>query len=80
MWHTYLRLASTLHNKPSWREILNTLNEPFTYEYGKWTGDLFSRANPAWSDYEVIAVGKTGPRVVNNWQSREGAFELLSKV
>jgi len=80
MWHAYMRLAAILRNHPAWRDMLNTLAEEFTYDNDgspQWKGDLFSRNNPAWADHEVIAMGKTGPRVVNNRQSRDGAFELL---
>lgn len=83
MWHAYMRLAATLRDQSAWRDTLNVLKDDFVYVNGGttlWNGDLFDRHNPAWVDHEVIVRGKTGPRVVNNRQSREGAFKLLCNL
>ena len=84
IWHGYMRLAARLHDlRPdTWREALATFGQVFTYQANGnyYEGDLFSRQNPVWSDNEVIAQGKTGPRVVNNRQSRQGAYEVLCDV
>lgn len=80
MWHAYIRIASLLISDPIWRERLNVLRGKYTHTRGEeavWTGDLFSRENPVWVEREVIVSGKNGPRVVNNRQSRQGAFEFL---
>ena len=81
MWHGYLRLAARLkeYRPDDWRDALSTLSNP--YKHGDdYENDLFNRENPVWAEKEVIAQGKTGPRVVNNRQSRQGAFEVLAQV
>jgi hypothetical protein len=82
LWHAYFRLAWKLREvAPSdWRSRLTFLATDYTHELDgeQWEGDLFSRENPAWEIFEVIAQGKTGPRVVNNRQSRQGAYEFLA--
>ena len=84
LWHGYFRLASWLQkNAPkTWRDDLQALGKPVTYQRdGKtYTGDLFSRDNPVWVDTAVMAPGKRGPRVVNNRQAREAAFDILKAV
>ena len=83
MWHAYMRLAAPLRGDPDWPIRLQILNSQFSYKSDglvSWTGDLFSRGNPEWFNREVIATGKTGPRVVNNRQSRDGAFEFLREL
>ncbi|MBI4336904.1 MAG: hypothetical protein HY683_03640 [Chloroflexi bacterium] len=84
MWHGYIRLAARLRElKPDeWRQALSAFGREYVYAANgkKYKGDLFSRSNPLWSDKEVIAQGKTGPRVVNNRQSRQGTFEALCEV
>lgn len=85
LWHAYLRLAARLRDLEidDWRAKLLPLGQDFAYQRNghiQYEGDLFSRANPAWSDHEVIAQGRKGPRVVNNRQSRQGAYEFLCDV
>jgi hypothetical protein len=48
--------------------------------YKTFTGDLFARNNPVWTDTGLLAPGKTGPRVLNNRQAREAAFDVLKAV
>lgn len=85
MWHAYIRLAARcMEDNINWGKVLQALAEPYTSldadQKPKWTGDLFSRNNPVWSECGMIAPGKTGPRVVNNRESRQESFELLCKV
>jgi hypothetical protein len=85
LWHGYLRLAARLRDRrpDDWVEALSLLGNDVTYEGpdGKAvTCDLFSRNNPAWTEKGLIAPGKRGPRVVNNRQAREGAYEYLCEV
>ncbi len=83
MWHAYIRLAARfMEDKADWGKALLVLKEPYTFEEGdrKWSGDLFSRDNPVWAQCGVIAPGKKGPRVVNNRESRQGAFEFLCQI
>lgn len=84
MWHGYIRLAARLRllNPDHWREALAVLGQEYLYAANgtKYQGDLFSRKNPVWSEKEVIAQGRKGPRVVNNRQSRQGTFEVLCEV
>jgi hypothetical protein len=86
VWHAYVRLAARLRaEKQDPKEVLGVLAQ--TYKYTDttkgvtlWEGDLFKRTNPMWSIAEVVAMGKNGLRVVNNRQSRQGAFEFLCSV
>lgn len=91
MWHAYFRLAGRLwedanirlagrlsEDRGNWGQALLKLREEYTTDGYK--GDLFSRANPAWAKCGVIAPGKKGPRVVNNRESRQGAFEFLCEI
>lgn len=84
LWHGYIRAAARLKiERPEiWREALAVLAQPYIYTKGltQWTGDVFSRDNPVWFDCEVMVPGRNGPRVVNNRQSRQGAFELLCEL
>ncbi|MDI6773337.1 MAG: DNA sulfur modification protein DndB [bacterium] len=86
LWHGYLRLAARLREaKPdSWPEALASLGQRSRYihieEGAIYEGDPFDRRNPAWRVKGVIASGKKGPRVVNNRQAREGAFEFLMEL
>lgn len=78
LWHAYIGLAARLWQDgrhPA--EVLRVLGP---YVDASFAGDLFDRNNGAWSHSGVIAPGKRGPRVVNNRQSRQGAFELLCKI
>jgi hypothetical protein len=81
IWHGYIRLAAWIRDNQvtDWKDRLEVLNRPYHVEAGGQvvTMDLFSRANPRWVEAGVIAPGKKGPRVVNNRQARQGAFELL---
>lgn len=82
LWHGYIRLAAwARENKVTdWAERLEVLNRPYRHVGAGnviYSGDLFGRDNPRWQEVGVIAPGKTGPRVVNNRQARQGAFELL---
>lgn len=79
MWHAYFRLAGRLwEGRGDCGQALLKLKEEYTTD--GYSGDLFSRANPALAKCGVIAPGKKGPRVVNNRESREGAFEFLCEV
>jgi hypothetical protein len=81
LWHGYIRLAAWIRDNQvtDWKDRLEVLNRPCDVENGREVGtmDLFSRDNPRWVAAGVIAAGKKGPRVVNNRQARQGAFELL---
>ena len=81
-WHGYIRLAAWLRENhgTDWSERLEVFNRPYRHVVGGsvvYSGDLFGRDNPRWSEVGVMAPGKTGPRVVNNRQARQGAFEML---
>jgi hypothetical protein len=88
LWHAYFKLAARLraeNTDPA--NALAALSKPYACEYvdgngnrRTWQGDLFDRANPDWVKAEVVAPGKKGPRVVNNRQSRQGAFEFLCRI
>lgn len=84
MWHAYVRMAARIfEDGKAWVEPLMKLGKPYHHprpEPKGYQGDLFSRDNPAWAEKGVIAPGKRGPRVVNNRQARQGAFELLCEV
>lgn len=86
MWHAYIRLAARLmEDGANWGKALLVFKEPYAVRDDegtppKWSGDLFSRDNPVWAQCGVIAPGKKGPRVVNNRESRQGAFEFLCQV
>jgi hypothetical protein len=82
VWHGYIRLAAWLRDNhvDDWEDRLEVLNRPYRHVVNgvvTYSGDLFGRDNPRWAEVGVIAAGKTGPRVVNNRQARQGAFELL---
>jgi hypothetical protein len=81
MWHAYIRIAArTFEIGDGWADAVTKLALPYHHGPSGYQGDLFSRDNPAWAEKGVIAPGKKGPRVVNNRQARQGAFELLCEV
>ena len=85
MWHGYLQLAAWLkQNDPNqWRDRLLVFAAPFEYKRPDgltWSGDLFSRNNPLWSDRSILIPGKTGKRVVNNKDAKRSAFATLRDV
>lgn len=66
-----------------WFKHLSNLNKSCDYQDAEGNlqkCDVLSRKNPAWAEKGVIAPGKTGPRVVNNRQAREGAYEYLFEL
>jgi hypothetical protein len=81
LWHAYVHLAARIfENGGVWTEPLMKLGKPYHHTTSGYRGDLFSRDNPAWTEKGVITPGKKGPRVLNNRQARQGAFELLCEV
>ncbi len=85
LWHGYMRLAARFQDIPEndWPNRLSAFAQTVTYaEPGGRTinEDVFSRRNPAWAENGVIAPGKRGPRVVNNRQARQGAYEYLCEL
>jgi hypothetical protein len=84
LWHGYIRLAAWLReNHPTdWKDCLTGLNKQVRHVAdGKVVSlDVFSRDNPRWAEVGIIAPGKKGPRVVNNRQARQGAFEVLREL
>ena len=80
LWHAYFKLASRIFggNFSDWKERLQVLG--MEYRHGDYAGDFFSRNNPLWMKHEVIVAGKKGPRVQNNRQARQGAYEYLCEV
>lgn len=85
LWHGYIHLSARLRDvsPDHWQELLSALGNATSYvgaNEQQYDGDIFSRKNPAWFDKGVIAPGKKGPRVVNNRQAREGAYEYLCEV
>ncbi len=70
VWHGYIRLAATLYGQKPWKLALQALAEP----------NLFDRGNSVWGERGMLVPGKSGvPRVVNNRQSRQAAFEILKE-
>ena len=85
MWHGYFRIGARLKEaRPDdWEQALQALNTKVSWSTPDGQirkGDLFSRENPAWAEKAVITPGKKGPRIVNNRQARDGAFEYLCEV
>jgi hypothetical protein len=85
LWHGYIRLAARFRELKikDWPACLNTISRKTpskSSDSAEPDDDIFSRRNPAWSRNGVIAPGKTGPRVVNNRQARQGAYEYLCKL
>ena len=80
VWHAYIRAGARLkETKPTdWQAALENLARPV--QSGGALIDVLSRQNPAWSAKGVIAPGKKGPRVVNNRQARDGAYEYICEV
>jgi hypothetical protein len=80
VWHAYIRAAARLREiKPhNWQQALDGLAG--TVVLAGNTIDVLSRQNPAWAEKGVIAPGKKGPRVVNNRQAREGAYEYICQL
>lgn len=90
LWHGHMRLAARLRDAGAgdWTDVLAALGREVAVE-GRtedgqtpviYKGDPFDRRNPMWTVKGVIAPGKKGPRVVNNRQAREGAFEYLLEL
>jgi hypothetical protein len=82
LWHAYFKVAARLQESGASdiEEQLRALQSQVEYAVPGGTRistDVLSRNNPAWQKAGVIAPGKTGPRVVNNRQAREGACEYL---
>jgi hypothetical protein len=85
LWHAYFRLASRLSDLGiadiADRIVALTSEIEITTDDGTaHKVDVLSRKNPAWLQKGVMAPGKTGPRVVNNRQAREGAYEYLCEL
>jgi len=85
LWHGYLRLAARLRETGgnNWPERLSALAQSVPHKEANGeviSHDVFSRRNLAWTEKGVIAPGKRGPRVVNNRQARQGAYEYLCEM
>jgi hypothetical protein len=85
LWHAYFKVAARLRDLgisdiDAFLAALQTQVECTLPDDTKVPVDILSRQNAAWQKAGVIAPGKTGPRVVNNRQAREGACEYLCEL
>jgi hypothetical protein len=71
----------TAANK-DWDRRLTMLSPTPVYRYGKWSGDLFSKANPLWQDVGVVKPGRSGGRltVVNTGGARGECGRVLRQL
>tara|TARA_R110002124_G_scaffold117575_2_gene274642 strand:+ start:1301 stop:2596 length:1296 start_codon:yes stop_codon:yes gene_type:complete len=92
MMHGYAGLISSYFNDMAklgaseaetvWRRKLSRLSRNVTYQYGDWSGDLFSKQNPLWRELGILKPNArgTGFAQVNNGATRSTAVRALKSV
>jgi hypothetical protein len=71
----------TAANK-EWDRKVRVLSSSPPYRFGKWTGDLFAKANPLWQEVGVVKPGRSGDKltVVNTGGARGECGRVLSQL
>ncbi|MCZ8064047.1 DNA sulfur modification protein DndB [Silanimonas sp.] len=65
-----------------WDRRLAMLSAVPSYRFGRWSGDLFSKANPLWQEVGVVKPGSSGDRltVVNTGGARSECGRILRQL
>jgi hypothetical protein len=71
----------TAANK-EWDRRLSFLTASPSYSYGKWSGDLFSKSNPIWTEVGVIKPSRSPGKVtvINTGGARSECARVLSQL
>jgi hypothetical protein len=61
-----------------WKSKLAKLSSSISYRFGRWTGDLFEKANPLWREVGILKVGSNRQlTIVSSGASRAAAGRTL---
>jgi hypothetical protein len=92
MMHGYASLMKSFNESVSelslrgatvkWQRDLQRLSCNHRYRFGKWSGDLFEKRNPLWSQIGVVKPGKTGQKltVINTGGARSECGRVLRQL
>lgn len=81
-YHSDLIKLGTSRSAVKWREKLTFLGHNSVFTFGKWRGDLFSRANPLWRRIGILKVGQKSGKltIINTGASRIAAGRALRQI